>query len=59
MLHPHYASESGVYLGDRPVLIGASLVSSEEPRCLHCDTIWCRGATTPGMTKINPCLGAI
>ena len=35
----HFQWETGVYLGALPALFGASLVSSEEPRCLQCDSI--------------------
>ena len=30
---------AGVYLGARPALLSARLVSSEESRCLQCDSI--------------------
>ena len=51
--------EAGVYLGARSALIGTSLVSSEEPRCLQCDSILVPGCYHPWNYKINHCLGAI
>ena len=49
-IHPHHGlpkitvylvglCRSGVYLGTHPAPIGASLGSTEEPRCLHFDAI--------------------
>ena len=49
----------GVYLGTPSALIGASLVPSEEPRCLQCDSILVQGCYHPWNYKIKHCLGAI
>ena len=48
-----------IYLGAQPAHIGASLVSSEELRCLQCDSILVLSWYHPWYYKINPCLGAI
>ena len=52
-------SGPGVYLGTRSALIGASLESSEEQRCLQCDSILVPGCYHPWNYKIDHCLGAI
>ena len=56
MASPTEAALPGVYPGARPALVGANLVSSEEPRCLQCDSM-VLGCYHPWNYRINPFLG--